>query len=430
MSKRNSLRLPFISALIAIATSVISGCDGGGGSTEFLPESASGAVIQSDGAGLPSDTVLVGNAADGDMIRFSPNSGSASDFSSLSQFGSFADLVGSVDMANGLIISASDDNGINGINSETGEVLWGAPLGSWQDTFGRDLSPPVCVDNLCYGMGTGGELIAFDVTSRTTLWTTDLFPEADARLDIDPLLVTDERIFAGAKRFSTAFGDVTPRLFMVSRLTGEVEIELEYGLPSLAGDLLLIRGLIPGLTAYDFDTLQHVWSFESQITSTPAVADDVIAIHAQDITVDESQGQRVVGIDRRDGSLLWIREAGTMQSFFRPVSDGQRFYSHFATPCFPGPCTSGYPMALNPADGSVIWVNEDVDNKGPAPIVVNGQLIYDDIFSSNSLRGTASVNSADGSLEWISIEETFDSVTAIVDGKVIRSSRTPTFNSE
>ena len=426
--------------VIAITACLISSCGGSGGSSDAsAPGAISGDGVVADGIELPfidSISVIVGSESDGDMIRFSPGSGLASQFSDLGRFDQFADFVGPMDIVGDTLISASDTNGLFGIDVNTGEVLWGTPLGRLTDGGGVDNpSAPVCVDNICYAMGNGGVLVAFDVTTQIKLWTNDLFPNVDDHLDVNPLLVVDDKIFAGGgRRNPSVFGDVIPQLFVVSRLTGEVESELEFGFPTLAGDLLMIRGQAPGLRAYHIDTMQPAWSVSARFVSVPALAGDVIVIHTSDVTVDASVGQRVVGINRNDGSLLWVREAGTLQSFLDPVSDGQVIYSHFAQTCRTFLCVSAYPRALNPIDGSIIWENKDFDSVSVAPVVLNGQLLYDEASSgggSSRLRGSALLNTADGSAQWVSLNghTAFESITAIIDGKAYRSGAHPTFES-
>ena len=425
--------------VIAITACLISSCGGSGGSSDAsAPGAISGDGVVADGIELPfidSISVIVGSESDGDMIRFSPGSGLASQFSDLDRFDQFADFVGPMDIVGDTIVSASDTNGLFGIDINTGEALWGTPLGSFKSRIGIDHpSAPVCADNICYAMGNGGELVAIDVATTSKLWTQDLFPNADDNLDINPLLVVDDKIFAGGGRTSDVFGDVAPQLFVVSRLTGEVESELEFGFPTLAGDLLLIRGQAPGLRAYHIDTMQPAWSFSARFVSVPAVAGDVIAIHTSDVTVDASVGQRVVGINRNDGSLLWIRDAGTLQSFFNPASDGQVIYSHFAETCNTAGCRSAYPRALNPIDGSIIWENKAISNVSVEPVVLNGQLLFDEVVTirrGEVFRGSALLNSADGSSQWISLNAhtSFGSLTAFIDGKAHRSSKHPTFES-
>ena len=423
--------------VIAITACLISSCGGSGGSSDAIsPGATSGDGVVPDGVDLPfldSNSVIVGSEFDGEMTRFSPNSGLASNFSDLDRFDQFADFVGPIDIAGNTLISVSNTNGLYGVDINTGETLWETALGRLKDGGGIDHpSAPVCADNICYAMGNGGELVAFDVTTQIKLWTNDLFPNADDHLDINPLLVVDDKIFAGGGRSSTVFGDVTPQLFVVSRLTGEVESELEFGFPTLAGDLLLIRGQPPGLRAYDLDTMQAIWSFSASIVSPPAIAGNVIAFHTSDITVDAAQAQRIVGISRNNGSLLWLQEAGALQSFSAPVSDGRLIYSHFGEICFNSPCQIGYPRALNPADGSIVWENRDIENRGLAPVVVEGQLLYDHTLTFRSgtgiISGSTLVNSADGSIEWASTDKLArSSLTAIIDGTAYRSSIWPTF---
>lgn len=430
MSNSNFLEQVRFTVSIAIVICLIAGCDDSASTSipgANLPDTNlnDGTQQNQSQSLLPEDTLVVGNKILGDMLRFLPNAGTAFKFSDLDDEPGFNPRFrGPIDVANGTIISVANNNGIYGLDIETGEVLWGGPLGSFKSTSAGNPSPPVCVDDFCYAMGNGGELVAINVASQTILWTTDLIPEAEVRLNINPLLVTNDTIFASA-------ADSTSGLFMVSRSTGNIEQELENGVASRAGDLLLIRGQPPGLRAYDFETLEPVWSFSSLVVSTPAVAGDVIAFHAQELSVAETEGQRIVGIDRRDGSFLWEREAGTMQSFFHPVSDGQYFYSHFAEPCRGEFCKSGYPMALNPSDGSLVWTNEDAKNKGLAPVVVNGRLMYDDLSTFTGgiglQTGVASLNAANGSIQWISTEGTQTSLSVVLDGKVFRNSIWPTF---
>ncbi len=127
-----------------------------------------------------------------------------------------------------------------------------------------------------------------------------------------------------------------------------------------------------------------------------------------------------------------------MQSFFSPVTDGRLIYSTYAVTCSNYPCTKGFPMALNPADGSMVWSKDEVNNNGPEPIVFDGRLLYDHISTFRDIgdgynieRGVGSLDSSDGSIKWISLGgSSFYSLTAISDGIAIRSSSEPTFVSD
>ncbi len=382
---------------------------------------------------LTEDSFLLGSEILGQMNIYNPFSGAVERFSDLSQVDSIVDYQATVDVVDGMIITVADDNTINGLDITTGDFLWDIGLGDIVRPFALiDPTPPVCDGDICYAMGAFGDLLAIDAIQRTVVWRTPLFPNTEDHLSVFRLLVTKERIFSGAFRSSTVFGDVEPKLYAVSRETGEIEKELPAGRASLAGDLLLISGT--GLHAYDFDTLEPVWFADLEFVSDVAVINDILVVSDAEKNVPVTRAQRVKGLNRLDGSILWSQEAGTTQAMFTPTTDGRLVYAVFAEQCTNVPCSTGYPMALNPADGSIVWTNEDVTvAQTIAPVVVDGHLLYNEVRSFrdtgggfNLDRGVASLDSSNGSIDWISFgRDSFYSLTAIIDGVAVRSLDNP-----
>jgi len=378
---------------------------------------------------LTDDSFLIGTTILGQMRIYNPFSGQGGKFSDLADIGSFVQYKRSVEVVDDLIISIADDNTLNAIDIRTGDYLWDINLGS----FGRAVglispAPPVCDAGICYVMGAFGDLVAIDIRRGTTIWNTPLFPNDENPLRTYRLLVTKDRIFSGAFRFSSVSGDVEPTLYAVSRETGAIEKRLPPGRATLAGDLLLISG--EGLHAYDFDTLEPVWFNDLNLVSDATVVGDIVVVNAAEKNTPIITAQRVIGLNRLDGSILWSQQAGTAQSIFTPTTDGRLIYTGFGETCSLANCVGGYPMALNPADGSIVWTNDSVTLKQEqAPVVVEGHLFYNEVFAAVNINGDisfptgpASLDSSDGSIDWVSLDgPTFFSLTAIINGVAVRS---------
>jgi len=375
---------------------------------------------------------LVGTTVFGEMYSFASVSPFFLKISEPSDWGSRADYRGPIDLVNNNIVTVLDNSSLAVLDGETGELSWQTSLGGFlfQSSVNKPTAP-VCADEICYVMAAGGDVLAIDVENRNTVWSTDLFPNVEEALDLYPLLVTRDRVFAGGFRDSSTFGNVPGRLFVLSRSTGEIENEISPGLASIAGDLLLVSS--GGIVAYDFDTLQPVWSYDSAISSAPAVAGDVVVFHTEDpSTTGPVRGQRIVGVNRLDGSILWSRDGGLLQSFFNPTTDGRLIYTAFAVVCNVANCTSGNPMALNPADGSVVWINETakVEQFG-SPVVATTAVFYEQIRSFDFGVGVVGLDSSTGEiLLSIAGPTPFFSLTLISEGKAFRSNGIPTFVSD
>jgi len=435
MTLSGNLKFVFKRLIFLCFTVFLSGCNGGdSGDAHSSPQSELSLPQGTDNVPISSDRgFLLGTSILGYMHRYNMSTGAVSGLAGVSQINFDGDLKKTFDVANDSIIAVSDNNALVVLDGNSGEYQWDLPVGNYLDSYIHNQpTPPVCTELLCYVMGANGVVAAIDIDSRQSIWDVDLFPDVVEYLDVFPLLVTKERIFAGGYRFSTVFGNVSPKLFVLSRGTGEVIKELPDGWASMAGDLVLISG--DGLHAYDFDSLQPEWHLELPAVSNPVVVDDVVVVHTSDPTVPESEGQRIIGIDRTDGTILWSQMAGTLQSFFGPATDGNLVYSVYARTCINYGCTKGYPMALRPSDGSIVWTNEAVDVlQNRPPIIIGGRILYDQVRHSGSdfATGVGSLDPSGGEIQWISQErESFYSLTAVVDGKVIRSNYEPTFYSD
>ncbi len=173
-----------------------------------------------------------------------------------------------------------------------------------------------------------------------------------------------------------------------------------------------------------------MWFYESPIVSIPAVVEDTVVVHVNDPnTTGAVREQLILGINRRNGSVVWTREGGLLRSFFEPTTDGRLIYTAFADSCLSADCISGIPMALNPANGSVVWTNENasVEQTRP-PIVVQGRLFYDQIRSTEFGLGVVSLDPTSGEIQYSAAGRIpHYSLTVINNGVAIRSVREPTF---
>lgn len=263
------------------------------------------------------------------MYKFDPQSGATVLFNDLGVVKPFNGFAGAVDVTNNSIVAVSNDNAINVLNLHTGEYLWDKPLGEYLPFSNYPPSPPVCTEDICYAMGLGGDLVAVNIRTRTTLWSVDLFPSEERFLDVVPLVVTEKRIFASASNEIRFSRNVSPKLHVVSRATGAIETTLPGGkfAVKIANDLLLVSG--NGLIAYDINTLQQVWKIDVESASHPAVIGDTVVFHMVDSNTTDQVRQQVVAVNRIDGSVLWSQDAGNSNFLHSPVTDGELIYSRF-----------------------------------------------------------------------------------------------------
>lgn len=115
------------------------------------------------------ESFLVMTARD-ELIRISATTGRSRTLYELPcciEFNGPATLIGDK------VVVTADDNTLNVIDVNTGRYVWEFGLGLYE-VFGADVEAH-CAPDICYAIGSGGDLFAVDVESQRSLWSHSFF---------------------------------------------------------------------------------------------------------------------------------------------------------------------------------------------------------------------------------------------------------------
>jgi len=288
-----------------------------------------------------------------------------------------------VDVVGNTVVATATDNTMNGIDINTGELLWEATLGATD--FGGGQSSPVCAGEVCYANGSGGDIGAINIRTQQTLWS-----KSDRR--------TRYRLFVGD--YIIAAGDYyesnRSAIVVLNRHDGSEQHsfqlnDIAWARPRVYGSMLFVP-TEGSLQAYDINTWQLVWNspfFGEQgfyRTGNLTFAGNVVAFTTSiETTGDDSVDEYVlVGLDVNTGALMWSVNGGEFTNYkFDPQSDGTTIYSAVSE----YQSTAGYeakhglPFAVDPATGNKFW--QGTDEISDDPLVAAGQLFVTRIFDSS-----------------------------------------------
>lgn len=387
-------RFDSIAAVFAVVALTSCGGDSAGGFTSTSPTNA----VQSDPMAvveqMNEDSYLL-TTNDEELYRVSAATGASV---LLHEFPLGIEFLEPVDVVDNMVIATANDNTINGINATTGEFLWEYGLGRY-DVFG-DESTAICVNPICYAVGSGDELSALNVVNENLLWGFDLRSVSSNAIDeIGPAMSVGEDHVYIVGNFAN-IGAST--LLVFDRHTGDIveRINLD-GYRSSEAKQVGSTLLIPtweSLLAYDTDTWTPLWStnFNGENnglyrTYSLVVAGNVVAFSsAAETTGDDDLDKRfTVGVDINTGSIIWTVDSGDFSGLrFDPQSDGTNFYTAYTVYSSLGGFRQkkGYPMAIDAQTGSVLWKHDRL-NVSYEPLAAAGHLFFHDAFVPSIFTG-------------------------------------------
>ena len=409
--RKHSLRA--FATVLGIVT-LLAGCGGGSGeSGSFSPNTPA-----SPGGELPAgdEPAVVFNESsfllttnETRLYKLSPVTGRSEE---IITFGGGIEFVEPLDVIGDTVYSTADDNTINAIDLETGELLWDVLLG--KAYFSEYPSGVVCDSETCWARGSTGVMMAVSATDGTVKWSRPLHPNGagnENELNGSDLLVTSDRIYQSIYKHGTSlFPDVVePSFIVIDRNDGSIikQMDLEYtayGVPSVIGDTLLISTWGEVL-AYGKNSFELLWRINdpAHVYTTATVVGNVFAVG-----VSDANDHYIVGFDLNSGQQLWAVPAGSSDNAYSSTTDGTLVYamvgerdtSTYYTP--PGEAA----MAINPADGSIVWIKDGL-SFARNPLVAFGHAYYGfywDVLDEQANRnpdGLTSVNARTGDVEWV-----------------------------
>lgn len=247
-------------------------------------------------------------------------------------------------------------------------------------------SSPAIVDGVAYIAEVDGTVLAVDVATGTTLWSTSIGTGTTPEIDSSPT-VADGMVYIPVADSDEGVDGV---LYALNASTGAVvwtaDItqpgNFDYSSATVVDGVLFIEG---DGTVYALDgaTGVPVWSKSTGTSgsSTPAVADGVVYVG--------SSGKKVFALNAASGATIWSSTTGGDVSLSSPaVANGVVYVGAADKKLY----------ALSQADGNQIWTTT---NNGPVysmPVVANGVVYY---HTPGDPNGTFyAVNAATGAPLW------------------------------
>jgi len=288
-----------------------------------------------------------------------------------------------VDVVGDTVISTASDNTLNGIDINTGALLWEVGLGAESSTGGQ--SSPVCVGVLCYASGSGGDFSAFNVITRKAIWTMSS-TKTRFRSVVGDYVIAAENFFDNNQS-----GIVVSSRHDASEIHSFKLSDVVWANPRVHGSKLFVPTEV-ALEVYDLGSWELLWTApffgESGFyrAGNLTFAANVVALNSTiETTGDDLLDERVlVGLNINTGALLWSIKIGDIDAFaFNPQSDGTTIYSAVAElERIAGFKTKkGYPFAVEPASGNILWSRRNHIAEGP--LVAAGQMFVPDLFDSS-----------------------------------------------
>ena len=316
-------------------------------------------------------------------------------------FNNFIRPANIADYANGYIVLPANDNSVNAVDVNSGDLVWDAPMLEYQSAR-YDISPTICQDNTCYTSGAFGVVVATDVGSGEVQWHYTVDPNGfldDLSNDAHTPVIRGDKIYVVSARTN----DQPAYIHVLDKATGALLMkkDLPYnrsGELTFDGDLLLVPAF--DLYALNAETLETVWTFEANNVGTPSVVGNRIAV--QGIPIDDEFFSRLFCLDRNTGGLIWEVETGA-RAVWDPVIVGDRVFGiHEADPVAGFDNRNGRPFAVRLSDGNTVWSYIDA-NVGTVTSLTyaNGRLFFHGNDFGRGLDGLVCLDAATGESLWL-----------------------------
>lgn len=263
------------------------------------------------------------------------------------------------------------------------------------------LLTPAVTENVVYAAG-GDTLQAVDLTTGDRLWKTETGSDVTAGVG------TDGRLIAlGTAAGELQVYDTTGKLLWNVRLSSEMSVP-----PLVGGGFVIVRTTDTRVTAFDAETGERRWHYQSQVPALTVRAPAQIRFSPAGVLVGQSNGRllalnargetvfdaviaqpkgtteverlvdvvgapmvdaqmmcaaafqgNVVCMSSRNGRLLW---SAPIDAVTGPVSDGVNVYVVDA---------EGVIHAFDYATGRAVWTNSDLKYRSPSAPGVMGRVI-------------------------------------------------------
>lgn len=213
------------------------------------------------------------------------------------------------------------------------EKLWSRGIGGGQDELYSSLKPAFA-DGIVYGADPDGDVVAIDAEKGRVLWKQDLDHDLSGGVGVGGGLVI--------------LTDLEGRVFALNAGTGEVNWQVRIG---------------------------------NELMSAPASNGDIVAVQSLD--------GFLIGLNASDGQERWRYRVDipslTLRSATSPVIKSTTLIAGFA---------SGKVVALNPANGNLLWESRVAVPKGRTELermvdIAGSPVLVDDVCYVTSFQGRA-----------------------------------------
>ncbi|MDO1513297.1 PQQ-binding-like beta-propeller repeat protein [Maribacter confluentis] len=297
------------------------------------------------------------------------------EWTSIYSFPDYTDLELVADYKDDTIYVTTDDNSINALSVTNKRFLWDTPMLEY-DFSSNGVTPPICIDGVCYASGGSGVVVAVNQNDGLLKWyyTTDPDGELDYVLNENAIpLVYGDKVFVFSEEGFVI--DLPAYMHVLDKETGTLlrKIELPYevtGTPYFKDNVLYLPA--KNLYALDAETLDVIWTFEANGVGTPAVSNGKLVVNA--IPTGELISSVLYCIDLASNSVIWQIDTGT-DTLWSPLIVQNVVFSNYDNGSSFAFTTSARLFALNLATGEQLWYNNDVviDH---SPVFANGRLFF------------------------------------------------------
>ena len=310
------------------------------------------------------------------------------------------------DYDEGNLFVTTDDNSVNAINLANKNLLWSTPMLNY-DTSSYGITPPACVDGICYASGTYGVVVALDQNTGELLWyySTDPNGDLDDGLNENRTpVVHDDRVFVMSEE--SFYGYFPTYLHILDKETGQLLQKIEFpedieviNEPLIVNNILYIS--VKNLYAIDLQSLEVIWIFEAEKLGDIHILNNKLVVQGEPMR--DTVYSSLFCLDSQTGELQWEIETG-FKAIWSPIIVENVVYGLYDQ----GSSLSFYdlrPYAVSLSNGEQLWFRDDisVDN---SPVYANGQLFYHghainytDETKDNS--GIMALNANNGNIDWL-----------------------------
>jgi len=323
-------------------------------------------------SGDPSLNTFLITRLDESIMTVDPETGQEE---SIYTFNDFIYPEGVPDYENGNIFWTTDDNAINAMNVDAKNFLWDTPMLEYKFSS-YDVSSVVCMDGVCYAGGGFGVVVAVDQNSGDVKWyyTTDPDGELDDVLnDVGTPVVYQDKVYVFSEE--GFISDLASYVHVLDRDTGELldKRELPFdisGTPVFSDNILFVPA--GNLYAMNPDSLEVLWTFESDRVGTPYVSEDRLVVAG--IPLGQSIYSALYCLDAGSGNIIWEKDTG-FNTLWSPIIVENVVFSQYEDASSFAFATSGRPFALRLSDGEQLWFRDDVI-ADHSLVYANGRLFF------------------------------------------------------